>query len=115
MRAGSPEFDELAKKITITDKDAYESPRPIGDIVMELKGTIRNFTGRTLNGLELRAVVVDINGKPIKERTLTVLPRDNHQELDNNQNMPVSIKLEGFSKNDVRANFDIQVTGIRFK
>ena len=115
LRAGSPEFDELSKKITITDKDALESPRPIGDIVMTLQGTVRNFTGRTLTGLEIRGVVVDITGKPIKERAFTVLPRDTRQELENNQTMPVSIVIEGFSKNDPRANFDLQVTGLRVK
>ncbi len=115
LRAGSPEFEELSKKITITDKDALESPRPIGDIIMTLQGTVRNFTGRTLTGLEIRGVVVDITGKPIKERTITVLPKDTRQELENNQTMPVSFNIEGFSKNDPRANFDLQVTGLRVK
>ena len=36
---------------------------------MSLHGTVRNFSGRTLNGLEINAVVVDHQGQPVKQRT----------------------------------------------
>lgn len=114
VRAGSPDFEKYQQLIKIDELDATESARPIGDIVMELFGTVRNFTGRTLNGLEIRAAVVDLEGKPVKERTLMVIP-NKKAELDNNQTMKVQVLLEGFSKNDTRANIKMEVTGFSFK
>ena len=41
---------------------------------MNLQTTVRNFTGRTVNGLEVKAAVVDGEGKPVKQRTVVVIP-----------------------------------------
>jgi hypothetical protein len=114
LRAGSPEFEKYREKIVLDQPEADEATRAIGDIVMTLRTTVRNFTGRTLNGLEIYAAVVDLEGKPIKERTVTVIP-DRRPELENNQTMPIQVMLEGMSKDAVRANIKMQVTGIRFK
>jgi hypothetical protein len=81
---------------------------------MTFFGTVRNFTGRTLNALEIRIAVVDLEGKPVKERTLLVIPTQK-QELDNNQTMKVQALLEGISKNATRANLKMEVTGFSFK
>jgi hypothetical protein len=81
---------------------------------MTLFGTVRNFTGRTLNGLEIRVSVVDLDGKPVKERTLMVIPNQK-PELDNNQTMKAQALLEGISKNATRANIRMEVTGFSFK
>lgn len=118
LRAGSPEFEQYRQRIVIDfnpDLHATEAPRPLGDIVMQMRPTIRNFTGRTINGLELHAAVVDLENKPIKERTV-VWPLPNRQaELEPNKVMEVPIVMEGFRKEDVRANIKIELTGIRFK
>src|ERR1044072_8596842 len=87
-RAGGADFEKYRTLIKIDDIEATESARAVGDIVMTLFGTVRNFTGRTLNGLELRVAVVDLEGKPVKERTLLVIPNQK-QELENNQPMKV--------------------------
>jgi hypothetical protein len=114
IRAGNPEFDQNHSKIVIDKLEANEARRPLGDIVMTLQATIRNFTGRTLNGLEVKAAVVDYEGKPIKERTVVVVPT-RQPELANNDNMPVAVMLEGFKESDPRANIKMEITGFRFK
>jgi hypothetical protein len=114
MRAGSPEFEKFQPLIKIDDLEATESTRAVGDIVMTLYGTVRNFTGRTLNGLEIRVAVVDLDGKPVKERTLMVIPSQK-PELENNQTMKAQALLEGISKNATRANLKMEVTGFSFK
>jgi hypothetical protein len=81
---------------------------------MTLRATVRNFTGRTLNGLEVHAAVVDLTGKPVKERNVIVIP-SRQPELDNNQTMKVQVLLEGINKNDTRANIKMEVTGFSFK
>lgn len=117
LRAGSPDFDKYKSLITVDAPEATESPRPLGDIVMELTTTVRNFTGKTLNGLEMRAAVVDLQGNHVKERNVIVIPNaaKGITELEHNKTMPVRIKIEGMKKEDDRANIKMEVTAIRFK
>ena len=114
IRAGSPEFEKYQRLIKIDDLEADEAARPIGDIVMTLRATVRNFTGRTLNGLEIHAAVVDITGKPIKERNVILIPT-RQPELENNQTIKAQVLLEGISKNDTRADIKMEITGFSFK
>jgi hypothetical protein len=114
MRAGAPDFEKYQQLIKVDDLIADESGRAVGDIIMIFQATIRNFTGRTLNGLEVRVSVVDLDGKPVKERTLYVIPSQK-PELDNNESMKAQARLEGINKNATRANIKMEVTGFSFK
>jgi hypothetical protein len=114
IRAGSPEFAQYQPKIVLDDQEADEARRALGDIVMNLHATVRNFTGRTLNGLEIKGAVVDHQGQPVKQRTVVVIPTQKG-ELEPNHTMPVHIMLEGMTENDDRANIKMEVTGFRFK
>src|SRR5687767_8327940 len=114
IRPGSPEFAEYAPKIFVEAPEADEAKRALGDIVMNLQTTVRNFTGRTLNGLEMKGMVVDHQGKPVKERTLVMIPT-RQPELGANQTMVVAVRLEGMKDSDDRANIKMEVTGFKFK
>src|SRR4051794_34365064 len=103
IRPGSPEFARYRDQIILEKVEAFEAERALGDVVMTLKSNVRNFTGRTITGLELKAAVLDMQRNPIKERTFVYIP-DRQPELENNKVMPVSITLEGFKKNDNRAD-----------
>ncbi len=115
VRAGSPDFDKYKKLIPLDDPEADESPRALGDIVMTLHTTARNFTGRTIAGLEVHAAVVDHQNQPVKERTVVVLPNSERGELEPNKTMFVGVRLEGMTDSDDRANIKMEVTGFRFK
>ena len=93
IRPSSPEWDQNHSKIVLDAPEADEAKRALGDIVMNLQTTVRNFTGRTLNGLEIKGAVVDHDGKPVKERTLILIP-GRQQELEPNKTMLVSVRLE---------------------
>lgn len=114
IRRGSPEFDQYLDKIYLDPPEADEAKRALGDIVMNLQTTVRNFTGRTLNGLEVRAAVVDGEGKPVKERTVVVIPT-RQSELQANGTMLVVVRLDGMKDTDHRANIKMEVTGFKFK
>ena len=114
VRAGSPDFEKYKKLIALDEPEADESPRALGDIVMTLSTTVRNFTGHTITGLEIKGTVVDHDGKPVKERTTVVIPT-RQAELDPNKTMKVSIMLEGFTDSDDRANIRVEVTGFTLK
>jgi hypothetical protein len=114
IRAGSPEWEKYSKLIALDEKDADEAKRALGDTVMTLHATARNFTGRTITGLEIHAAVVDHDGKPVKERTVVMVP-GRQSELEPNKTMKVSVMLEGFTDNDDRANIKIEVTGFTLR
>lgn len=114
IRAGSPEFEQYKAQIILDDPEATEAKRALGDIVMTLSTVVRNLSGKTLNGLEVRAAVVDYEKKPIKERTVVVIPT-RQPELSPNKTMAVNITLEGMSDTDPRADIKMEIVGFRFK
>ena len=114
IRAGSPEWEQYQSKIVLDQPEADEAKRALGDIVMNLQTTVRNFTGRTLNGLEIRGAVVDHQGKAVRERTLVMVPT-RQPELGPNQTMVVAVRLEGMKDSDDRADIRMEVTGFMFK
>ncbi len=114
VRAGSPDFEKYKKLIVLDDPEADEAKRALGDTVMTLQTTVRNFTGRTITGLEVKAAVVDHDGKPVKERTVVVIP-GRQSELDPNKTLKVPVRLEGFTDSDDRANIKMEVTGFTLK
>jgi len=114
IREGSPQFEEFKKNIVLDDPEATEAKRALGDIVMTLQTTVRNLTGKTLNGLEIRAAVVDYEGKPVKQRNVVVIPAK-QPELAPNKTLPVAVTLDGMTDTDARANIKMEVTAFKIK
>jgi len=114
IRPGSTEFEQYSPNIKLDKPEAEEAKRPLGDIVMPLFTTVRNLTGKTLSGLEVRAAVVDHQGKSVKERTVIVIPT-RQAELEPNKTLKVQVLLEGMKETDDRANIKMEVTGFKFK
>jgi len=117
IRAGNPEFDKNKPNIVLDTPEAFEGKRALGDTWMTLKTTVRNLTGKTLSGLEIKGSVVDYEGKPIKERAVVVVPSEatGVSELAPNKTLPVQMMLEGFKDTDPRANIKMELTGFKFK
>ena len=114
FRAGAPEFEQYGSRIVLDEPEAEEAKRALGDIVMSLHTTARNFTGRTFNGLEITASVLDHQDKPVKSRTVVVIP-GRQLALEPNKTMFVQIMLEGLRDADDRAKIKMEVTGFKFK
>ncbi len=114
IRAGTPEFEQYRQKIVMDKPEATEAKRALGDIVITPYTTVRNFTGRTINGLEMYAAVVDMQGRPVRQRTVIVIPT-RRAELDNNETLPVSIPIDRLTDADDRADIKMEITAIKFK
>lgn len=114
VRAGSPQWETESKKIVLDEPWADEGGRVIGDTVMTLHTTVRNFSGKTLGGLEVLAAVVDHDGKPVKQRYIVVIP-NRQPELAPNKTMPLNVVLDGMTETDDRANIKMEVTGFLYK
>jgi hypothetical protein len=121
LRPGSPEFDKHRELIKLDEPIADYSNSVSGDIQMNLATTVRNFTGRTINGLEMKGAVVDFEGKTIKERTKIVIPSGSMAELENNKTATVPIAIPGFRGDDKtriengQAVIKMEITAIKFK
>ena len=114
IRPGSPDWDKYVSKIALDTPEADEAKRALGDTVMTLHTTARNFTGRTITGLEIRGTVVDSEKKPVKERTLVVIP-GRQPELEPLKTMRVSILIDGFTDSDNRADIKMEVVGFTLR
>lgn len=114
IRPGSPEYDKYKAGLVLDEPEAFEAKRALGDTVMTLRTTVRNLTGKTINGLEVYAAVVDHQGKAVKDRTVLVVPT-RQPEIAPNKTMEVAITLEGLKDTDDRANIKMQIAGVKFK
>jgi hypothetical protein len=114
LRAGDQGFEQDRKMILVEGLNATQSTRALGDVVMELMATVKNTTGRTLNGLELRGAVVDAQGAPVGERTVIVIPA-RQATLKPDETLNVRVLIEGIKPDADRSNILMEVTGIRFE
>jgi len=118
IRQGSPQFEQYRSQIVQDEPEATEARRPLGDIVMTLQTTVRNFSGKTLTGLEVRGAVVNHQDQPIKQKTVVVIPSvapGGPSELAPNKTVVARVVLDGMTETDDRANIRIEITGFRFK
>ena len=113
LREGA-EFEQLSKKISVAydTERTIQSPTGMGTIQMTVAGIVRNFTGKTITGLELTGAVVDIKGAVVKQRTFIAIP-NRQPTLENNKAMAVNILIEGFKKEDDRANIKWSINAIK--
>jgi hypothetical protein len=110
---GSPEFADLSKDIIIsTDDRTVQSPTGLGTISMYIYGKIRNKGTKTIDILEINVAVVTQFNQVVKEKRILVVPVQ-QATLEPDQTIPVTLALEGFSKDDDRANIRWKVTAIR--
>jgi hypothetical protein len=110
---GTPEFADLSKDIIIsTDDRTVQSPTGLGTISMYIYGKIRNKGSKTIDILEINVAVVTQFNQVLKEKRILVVPVQ-QPTLEPDQLIPVTLALEGFSKDDDRANIRWKVTAIR--
>ena len=114
IRPGSPEWDKSVKLIALDEPEADEANRALGDIVMTLRTTVRNFTGQSITGLEIRAAVVDHQGNPVRERYVVFVPAK-QPELAPNKTLPVAVVLDGMTETTDRANIKMEVSAFTLK
>ena len=115
LREGSPGFDELSKDIIISTADGtVQSPTGMGTISMFINGKIRNKGSKTITALEVNVAVVTQFNVVLRERKILVVPVQ-QPALGPDETIPITLTLDGFSKEDDRANIRWKVTAIRAK
>ena len=110
IRPGAPDFP--GNKLVVDfdpDENATIGANALGNYVVTMKPTVRNFTGRTVNGLELRAAGLDLKGNVIRERTYVT-----EEEIETNKTASPAIGLN-FPSDNRPAQLKLELTGVRFK
>lgn len=110
VRPGAPDYpgDNLVVDFD-ADEDATIGANALGNYVVTMKPTVRNFTGRTVNGLEFRAAGLDLQGNVIRERTYVT-----EEEIEMNRTASPAIGLN-FPSDNRPAQLKLELTGVRFK
>ena len=110
VRPGAADFpgDKLVVDFE-PDEDAVMGGNALGNHVVTMKPTVRNFTGRVVNGLEFRAAGLDLQGQTIRERTFVT-----EEEIEPNRTASPAIGLN-FPSDKRPAQLKLELTGVRFK
>ena len=111
LRPGAAGFEELSGRIEVEQPIAVEKLHPTNDMVIELTTTVRNNTGRTIRGLEMRGAVFDRQGGLVRERTVVVIP-SSQTALEPEEAISVRILLEGLDPQAERAGVLMEVAGV---
>jgi hypothetical protein len=111
IRPGSHDYPASDRLVVEFDPDenAEIGPTALGTWSVMIKPTVRNFTGRTVNGLEFHASGVDLSGNVIRERTFV-----SEAEIEPNKIFVPSIGMS-FPQDNKPANLKLELTGVRFK
>ncbi len=112
LRPGSPEFDQIRDRLVVEfnpDEDASIGPTALGTYAVTMKPTVRNFTGRTVSGLEFHAAGLDLAKEVIRERTFVW-----QQEIEPNKISSVPISIN-FPQDNRPASLKLDLTGVTFK
>lgn len=112
---GAPEFQQYTNNIIInTDTErTIQSRTGLGTISMNIHADIRNKGNKIINGLEVNVAVVDISNRVVREKRTLVVP-DQHGKLLPGEVIHVAVPMDGFKKDEERANVRWKVTAIRF-
>ena len=115
-KEGSPEYEELNKDIVISrdEKNTVESPTGLGTISVFIRGNIHNKGTRSIDILEVRVSMVTQFNQVLKEKKILVVPVQ-QAVLGPGETIPITLTLDGFNRNDDRADIRWKVTAIRAK
>jgi hypothetical protein len=113
LQPGEPKFEEVRRDIAIEQLVGFEKVYPFDTIAVAMTATVRNNTGRTISGLELRGAILDRENSSVRERTVVIVPRQ-QKLLESGEGINTRILLDGIDKDSDRAQLVLEVTAIRF-
>jgi hypothetical protein len=111
VRPGSPDFPGADKLIVEFDpnENANIGPTALGPWAVSFKPVVRNFTGRTVSGLEFRLTGLDAKGQTIRQRIAI-----NRDEIGPNRVLSPPLSIN-FPQDNRPADLKLELTGVRFK
>src|ERR1044072_3398124 len=113
LQPGQPEFEEFRRHIAIEQLMGTEKVHPFDTLAVAMTATVRNNTGRTISGLELRGAILDSSSASVRERKVVVIPV-RQKVLESGEAINTRILLDGIDKDSDRAHLVMEITAMRF-
>ncbi len=113
LQPGQPEFERFRPHIAIEQLVGTEKVHPFDTLAVAMTATVRNNTGRTISGLELRGAILDSTSSSLRERNVVVIPV-RQKVLESGEAINTRILLESIDKDSDRAHLVLEVTAMRF-
>jgi len=115
-KEGSSEYQDLNKDIVISrdEKNTVESPTGLGTISVFIRGNVHNKGDKTIDILEVNVAMVTQFKQVLKEKKILVVPVQ-QAVLGPGETIPITLTLDGFSRDDDRADIRWKVTAIHAK
>ncbi|GBC77059.1 hypothetical protein HRbin08_00528 [bacterium HR08] len=114
VSAGSPEFEAYRRFVTVENQEATQAQNLIGQKQVVVYGLLTNRGSRTLTGVQVRAIVYDMENRPVAERTAFPIPR-RRPSLGPNESMVIQVNVDNVPPKAELARFEIVVEGLRFQ
>jgi hypothetical protein len=112
QRVGSPDFDSYRKDVAISNQEFYYSTNALGGRQIVARGRVQNFGGRTIKGLEVRAVAYGFDGKPLGERVAAPIPRATPEPLQPNGSLPISVVIDSAPEEYMVQEIKLELHGL---
>jgi hypothetical protein len=111
IRPGSADYPAPDKLVVefYPDQDASIGVTGIGTYAVRMSPTVRNFTGRTVTGLEFRAAGLDFGGNVIRERIAI-----SNERIEPNRVGTPAVSIN-FPADGRPAQLKLELTGVRFE
>ena len=113
-RPGSAEFDAYAPFVKMSEIKKATAKSMLGGNIGMLSTHIRNIGDRALTGLQLRAVALGFSNEPLKERTITPIPKT-RESLGPNETMLIEVQLERIPSPRDITEMTIEIVGFKVK
>jgi hypothetical protein len=112
MRAGTPDFDNYRKNLSITNQEAFYTSNVLGGQQIIAKGRLQNFGNRAIKGLEVRAVAYDFDGKAIAERLAAPIPKAFPGPLGPNETLPITVVIDRAPDEGIVQEIRLELNGV---
>jgi hypothetical protein len=137
IREDMPEFQQYGRNINIEDANTkikstkfvpygklvilstdnnrlMKSPTAMGNTIISIGGKVKNVTGKTITSLEINVAITDMSNKPIKDKTVLIVPKL-FAKLEDGTETPITVTIEGLDKDASPEyyNFRWKVTAIK--
>src|SRR5678815_4369609 len=113
LQPGQPEFERFRPHIAIEQLVGTEKVHLFDTLAVAMTATVRNNTGRTISGLELRGAILDSTSSSLRERKVVVIPL-RQKMLESGESINTRILFESIDKDSDRAHLVLEVTAMRF-
>lgn len=117
VRASHQDFENNKAKVTIDNQEVLAQGNMVGMVQFTVQAEINNRSDRTLTGVEVIALIYDLQDKVIAQKVGQPIPRQSSAPLKPGEKRRFSIKIDApakYTENDVKL-VKVELHGLQFQ